>query len=304
MKILNDLEEKEKKALIIIAIVFMVVLATGFLLWRVNQKAKLSSDESEAASNLACGEYGCSQDSDCKDYTGQGGDYERDEVMSHILSQQRCIRLRCPTGYTLQSDKCTCTAIVVNTCEGGNWVRRPTTFVEDETFTISGYGEDTDGINANSIDVKIDGTSISGHKISKEEDGDRTDWSTTLSDLSVGSHTIVVTWEDDEGKGGDDCTLTSTFTVSAVVIEEEEEEEEEEVIVQTTDTSVPQTGLLDEAWGKVALGFGILGMGMILMKYNIFEFEWNGVEIRSEGVKRKHSGRLKNEFERKVVKDK
>ncbi len=61
---------------------------------------------------------------------------------------------------------------------------------------------------------------------------------------------------------------------------------------------------MDEAWGKVALGFGILGMGMILMKYNIFEFEWNGVEIKSEGVKRKHNDRLKNEFERKVVKDK
>jgi len=299
MKILNDLEEKEKKALIIIAIVFMVVLATGFLLWRVNQKAKLSSDESEAASNLACGEYGCSQDSDCKDWT-PGGDYECDEVMSHKPSEQRCERKYCPTGYK-RIQPCTCELIVVNTCEGGNWVRRPTTFVEDETFTISGYGEDTDGINANSIDVKIDGTSISGHKISKEEDGDRTDWSTTLSDLSVGSHTIVVSWEDGEGEGGDDCTLTSTFVITAA--EPETPTPEPETPTPTPET-VPQTGLLDEAWGKVALGFGILGMGMILMKYNIFEFEWNGVEIRSEGVKRKHSGRLKNEFERKVVKDK
>ena len=304
MKILDDLEQKEKRIYIAVAIVLAVILATGFLLWRVNQEAGLSSDESEAASNLACGEYGCSQDSDCRDYTGQGGDYECDEVMSHVPSQQRCIRLRCPTGYTLESDKCTCTAIVVNTCEGGGWVRMPSTFAEDESFTISGYGEDADGINSNSIDVKIDGSSISGHKISKQVDGNRTDWSTTLSDLSVGSHTVVISWEDSEGEGGDDCTLSSTFRVTEVEEEEPEPEEEEEVVVTTTTTTVPQTGLLDEAWGKIALGFGILGMGMILMKYKLFEFEWSGIEIQREVVKRKHSGRLKNKFEKQVVKEK
>ena len=307
MKILNDLKEKEKKIYIVAAIVLAVILVTGFLLWRINQKAKLSSDESEAAGTMACGTYGCVQDSDCQGWTGVGGDYECDEVMSHIPSQQRCVRLRCPTGYTLESDRCTCTAIVVNTCEGGGRVRRPSTFAEDESFTISGYGEDADGISANSIDVKIDGSSISGHKISKQVDGNRTNWSTTLSDLSVGSHTVVVSWEDSKGKGGGNCTLTSTFTVTAVVVveeeEEEKEEEEETVVVTTTETTVPQTGLLDEAWGKVVLGFGILGMGMILMKYNIFEFNWSGVEIRREVVKKKHGGRLKNKFERQVVKD-
>ena len=305
MKILNDLDANDKKIYIVAGIALTIIAATGFLLWRVNQGSGLSSEDSDAATNLACGSYGCFQDSDCRDWQGIGGDYECDEVMSHNVSEQRCIRLRCPTGYKLEKP-CTCTLIVVNTCEGGSWVRKPTTFVEDESFTVSGYGSDADGISSDSIVVKLDGTSIASGKISKRPATTRTDWSTTLSDLTVGSHTLAVSWSDSKGVGGSNCSLSTTFSVTAVEVEEPPEEEpEEESIVETPVTpTVPQTGILDEAWGKVALGFGILAMGMILMKHNIFEFNWSGVEIQREVVKNSSKGRLKNNFERKVVKGK
>jgi hypothetical protein len=361
MKILEDLEPKEKKIYIWIAVAILVVGATGFLVWRVNQKAKLSSEESEASGTvacgsgcvndsdcigwdggsgdvecnqgsthkcevyrcpdgyiigprkcscippdgIACGDYGCYSDGDCEGGTGPNQTHECAQIASGDISKQQCERIACPTGYEVGDDKCSCVLSVANTCEGGGWTRKPTSFNEDETFTIAGYGEDSDGISTGSIEIKLDGSTIAGYKITKETNGNRVDWSTTLSDLDAGSHTVVVTWEDSEGKGGDDCTLSTTFSVLGVSDDEEEEEEEGDTTTPTVDEpdSTPQTGILDEAWGKVALGFGILGVGMVIRKFNFLEFSWNGVQVeRSTSTKKKKGEKYSNNFEKKVVK--
>jgi len=313
MKILEDFEKKDRNIVIIAGVVLLVIAVTGILLWQVNKADDLSSDETDASSNMACGQYGCSQDSDCAGWNNGAGDFECDEVMSHIPSQQRCIRYRCPTGYRLVKP-CTCEAEVEeeNVCEGGGWVRKPTTFSEDESFTISGYGEDDDGISFTSIDVKLDGVSISSYKVSKQVNGNRTDWTTTLSNLDPGSHTIEASWKDGEGNSSDDCSVSQTFTVTASANDEEEEDgdENEDTNVPTqqdntttTTTSTPQTGLLDEAWGKVVLGFGILAVGMIFRKFNFFELGWSGVSIARDSSSRESKReKFSTEFERKVVK--
>jgi hypothetical protein len=363
MKILEELESKDKKIYIFAGIGILVVAATGFLLWRINQDEQLSSEESEAketvvcggqcvndsdcigwddgdgnveckqgvtphvcqiyecpsgyeigpskcacipSGGLACGEYGCAIDEDCAggSDTDPDAEFECANRADGNVSKQQCVRMKCPTGYEIGEDKCSCVYSVANTCEGGGWTRSPSSFAEDESYTISGYGEDADGIDSSSIDVKIDGTSISSYKISKEADDTRTDWSTTLSGLSAGTHTVVVTWEDSEGEGGDDCTVSSTFTVTATedTTEEDDTSETTQETEDTTDTTTttPQTGLLDEAWGKIALGFTVLAMGMILMKFNVFEFNWTGVRV--EGGNKIHKSSLKNNFEKKVVK--
>jgi hypothetical protein len=308
MTILEDFEKKDRNIVIIAVVALIVIASTGIILWQVNKAEDLSSEDSEAASNMACGEYGCTKDSDCAGWNGGSGDYECDEVVGNNPAEQRCVRYRCPDGYKVEKPgKCKCVAIEENTCEGGAWTRKPRNFTVDESYTVSGYGEDADGISFTSIDVKVDNVSIASYKVNKQVDGNRIDWSTTLSDLDVGEHTIEVYWEDGNGKSSDECTLTETFYVTGVQEEPEEEPEEEEEetnVIVIEQPSTPQTGLLDEAWGKVVLGFGILVTGMIFRKVNLFEFGWNGVSIiGEESRKRAKNDRMSTDFERRVVKD-
>lgn len=404
MKMLDELDGKDKKIYIITGISILVVAATGFLLWRINQNKQLSPGEGEAAESVVCGgecvndndckgwndgngnvecnqgsshrceifrcttsgyvigpskcactpsggikcgSYGCAGDADCNGGSGTDPSYECNNRTDGDITKQQCIRMKCPTGYEVDDDKCSCVLTVANTCEGGGWTKKPSSFTTDESFVMTGYGEDADGIDLTSIDVKINNVSLSSSKVTKKKDSDtKASWSTTLSGYTAGTYTAAVTWEDSKGNSGDDCTLSATFTVTAVEeiecttlwwydnsstacgqkefcgdyaytglytfstktacetslaakLAEEASEEEE-----TTTPTTPQTGLLDEAWGKVALGFGILAVGMLLMKHNIFEFNWTGVKIQNErnsNIGKKSN--IKKGFEKKVVKN-
>lgn len=449
MKILDDLDSKEKKIYIGVAVGLLVIGATGFLLWRINQEEKLSSEESEAAGSvvcggecvndsdcigwnngsgnvecnqggsgrceifkcssgqvigpskcactpvggIACGDYGCATDGDCAGGGITNAQYECSDRTDGDVSKQQCVRLKCPTGYEIGDDNCSCELTVVNTCDGGGWVKKPTEFSEDESFTMSGYGQDTDGINLSSISVKINNTTLSSSKITKKEDSStKASWSTTLSGYTPGEYTTTVVWEDKEGNSSDDCTLSATFTVteaeeekycvnywtvkdnscqenekcsvsedisieisgtatfssypecqifmrkdywqvsdnqcvevsnvesalekyytSGLVLFESlsacqatlEDGEGEEETTSPVTTTTPQTGILDEAWGKIALGFTVLAMGMIFVNFDMFEVNWNGVRIERENLVRKEKRKKKgNSFEREVVKRK
>ena len=302
---------RKEKTLYIVAIAGLIFMAAvGFLLWRINQEGSLSSEETDASSKLACGEYGCEEDSDCEGWDDR--EYSCDQVMSHDASKQRCERISCPTGYEMEDDQCTCT-LVDSSCDGGGWTSEPTSVEEGNKVTISGYGEDASGIDSDSITIEIDGAEVNSSSITLSEGTTVTSWSIIASGLSVGSHTVEVSWADTEGNTGNDCELTTTFTVTATEEEEEEEEEavveeeeEEETTVSVATTTIPQTGILDEAWGKIALGFAILSVGMIFMKFNLFELDWRGVEIngRAGQFLRKKSKTKMNGFEKKVVKRK
>ena len=439
MKILDELDRREKKIYLIAGISLVVIAATGILLWRINQKEKLSSEESEAAESVVCGGE-CVNDSDCKGWNDGSGNVECNQGSSHKceiykcssgyiigpskcacipsggikcgnygcatdedcaggsdtdpdaeyecnnradgnVAKQQCIRMKCPTGYKVDDDNCTCVLIVENKCDGGGWTNKPSSFTTEESFTMSGYAQDTDGIDLTSITVKINNTSLSSSKITKKEDSDtKASWSTTLSGYTAGSYTATVSWKDKKGTGGSSCTLTATFAVT----EPEEEEycisywtvstnsckenkqcsavenvsvnidgittfstlsecqefvakdywqvEDNQCVAvsniesalgkfhtsglklfeslsacqatlnteEETTTTTPQTGLLDEAWGKIALGFTVLAMGMISLRHNIFEFNWVGVRVRKEEKIYKSS--FKNSFEKKVAK--
>lgn len=446
MKILDELDRREKRIYLIAGISLIVIAATGILLWRINQEEKLSSEESEAAGSVVCGgecvndsdckgwndgsgnvecnqgsshrceiykcssgyvigpskcacipsggikcgSYGCAGDADCEGGSGTDPSYECNNRADGDITKQQCIRIKCPTGYKVDDDNCSCVLTVENKCDGGGWTNKPSSFTTDESFTMSGYAQDTDGIDLTSIAVKINNTSLSSSKITKKEDSDtKASWSTILSGYTAGSYTTTVTWKDKKGTGGSSCTLTATFTVteateeevckeywditdnacvlkekcvanSSIPIEVEingittfstrdlcqsflssdhwQVENNECVLVDslsdalakfnteglevfsslsacqttldstpstpTVTPTTPQTGLLDEAWGKIALGFGILAVGMLLTKHDVFELDWTGVRVQGEINKTKKKGEVKNGFEKRVVKGK
>lgn len=213
MVILGRESKDKKRTYLWIAILLSVVLATIFVLWRVNQEETLSSEKSEAKTNIACGDYGCTSDSDCAGYTGVGGDYKCVNEKGAI--EGKCVRISCLPGYSVSDDMCSCEKVVVNTCEGGGWSREPISFAENENFTMTGYAEDTDGIDLDSLEIKINGISMFSSKIiKKEESRTKLMWSQKLSGFKRGTYSVSVTWKDKKGNGGDNCSLASTFFVT------------------------------------------------------------------------------------------
>ena len=63
------------------------------------------NDDPNPTDKIACGDYGCNVDSDCEGY---GDGIECDQKLSHKASDQRCVRYKCPNGYKVGSDGCTC----------------------------------------------------------------------------------------------------------------------------------------------------------------------------------------------------
>ncbi len=103
-----------------------------------------------------------------------------------------------------------------NVCDGGGWTKKaPDTVTLGQSVEVSGYGKDSDGVNPSSVVIKVDGTSV-GNGSAKVDSTDttKTNWSYKFTNLTVGSHKIEVTWKDNKGIGGNNCTLSSTFTVS------------------------------------------------------------------------------------------
>ena len=105
-----------------------------------------------------------------------------------------------------------------NLCDGGAWVESPpeTTFFGSE-FTISGYGQDSDGIDPTSVSITIDGEAVDNADASVNvSDSTKTDWVYAISGLEEGDHTVTVAWKDTEGLGGSDCTITSSFSIEEI----------------------------------------------------------------------------------------
>lgn len=67
-----------------------------------------SGNSNSSSDGIACGNYGCTQDSDCEGWGNGNGDYECNERSDGNASKQKCVRYKCPTGYKISSDKCTC----------------------------------------------------------------------------------------------------------------------------------------------------------------------------------------------------
>ena len=105
-----------------------------------------------------------------------------------------------------------------NVCDSGAWIESPPeTITLGTEFTVSGYGEDSDGIDPTSVSIAVDGETVGSVDASVDNvDATKTNWDYTVSGLEEGDHTVTVTWKDTEGLGGSDCTLTSSFSVEEV----------------------------------------------------------------------------------------
>lgn len=105
-----------------------------------------------------------------------------------------------------------------NVCDGGAWVESPPeTISSGEEFTISGYGQDSDGVDPTSVSIAVDGETVDNVSASVSiTDTTKTDWEHTISGLEEGEHTVTITWKDNEGLGGSDCTLTSSFSIEEI----------------------------------------------------------------------------------------
>lgn len=69
-----------------------------------------STNSGSTSSSIACGKYGCTQDSDCEGWDNGNGDYECNERVDGNASKQKCVRYQCPDGYKVGEDKCSCVA--------------------------------------------------------------------------------------------------------------------------------------------------------------------------------------------------
>ena len=102
----------------------------------------------------------------------------------------------------------------LDTCDGGGWTNQPTSVEEGGKISFAGYGEDTGGIDSESIVIEIDGNEVNQGSIVLTEEETITNWSVTASGFSEGDHSVEVSWADNEGNTGDECSLTASFTVT------------------------------------------------------------------------------------------
>jgi hypothetical protein len=105
-----------------------------------------------------------------------------------------------------------------NTCDGGGWTKQiPSKVQKGQSIEIAGYGEDSDGIDPTSVSISVDGESVDDANAKVDStDTTKTNWDYTLTGLEEGDHTVTISWKDNEGLGGSDCTLTATFSVEAI----------------------------------------------------------------------------------------
>jgi len=246
---------KKGKVISVISIIVgvLIVGGSGYLLWRINQEEKLSSEETGAVS--------CNAGSQCPACEWPDVAYCGCKVdpYPNVCSCRKpgtfscgtgcgsidyCTPAECPSGWEscgisgqegAEAKGCvaktSCDTICTgcknksvvkryckqtNICDGGGWTKKaPDTVTLGQSVEVSGYGKDSDGVNPSSVVIKVDGTSV-GNGSAKVDSTDttKTNWSYKFTNLTVGSHKIEVTWKDNKGIGGNNCTLSSTFTVS------------------------------------------------------------------------------------------
>ena len=171
-----------------------------------------------------------------------------------------------------------------NLCDGGNWESMPSgTYEYCQEISYSFVAEDSDGIDSNSVVVKLN--NVGRTAFSKSQLGNKLMVSESISSatscLDSGSYTLSASWEDSKGVGGDNCTLSTTFTVSEPYTPPPQPTPEPpppaptpvqqpSIPVQQT-TVVPETGIFDETESTLTFGAILLFLG--------FSWTWIGERI-------------------------
>jgi len=114
-----------------------------------------------------------------------------------------------------------CKKLPENKCDSGEWEIKPsTTYEYCDEVKYSFVAKDSDGIDSASISVKLNDSARAS--FSQTEQATQTAVSETLSTatscLPAGSYTILASWKDKKGAGGDTCTLTTSFEVLEEVL--------------------------------------------------------------------------------------
>lgn len=103
-----------------------------------------------------------------------------------------------------------------NVCDSGSWNKKPSgQYNYCDPIEYDALAKDSDGIDANTISVKLNGQGRSSYK--KSESATQTTISETLSTsskcLEPGTYTLDLSWKDKKGNASSACTLTTTFTI-------------------------------------------------------------------------------------------
>ena len=124
------------------------------------------------------------------------------------------------------SSTCTCPEpIVINKCDALNakWVTKPaTTIPYGQLIPFEYVTGDTDGVQNETIIVKIDGNSTSVTKIPATGNPTNITVKGSLNGsegvLSPGTHKLEISWNDTKGAGGVPCYAYASFTVGAAPV--------------------------------------------------------------------------------------
>jgi hypothetical protein len=147
-------------------------------------------------------------------------------------------RDKCPDCNNLYFNRITCYKVVEqdqNTCQGGNWVDKPsgqyeycsTDFINPRIKATDKDGISQIEVSAPSISNNVPECSgMSGqqcYNITEIDDGKTAEVTFDMlagrQCISPGEYSITFTWKDGKGVGGDNCTLSTNFTI----LEEEQE---------------------------------------------------------------------------------
>jgi hypothetical protein len=138
-------------------------------------------------------------------------------------------RDKCPDCNNLYFNRITCYKVVEqdqNTCQGGNWVDKPSGQYEYGTTLnpITVRNTDPDGlgevtVTLNGSDISQCGTTVGTTCYSTDGDDIKLSIDPGIQYIAPDTYNLTISWKDGKGVGGDKCTVSTTFTI----LEEEEE---------------------------------------------------------------------------------
>lgn len=102
-----------------------------------------------------------------------------------------------------------------NICEGSKWISKPSgEYKNCVGKKASVEATDPDGIEKDSISVKVNGKTKTGYETASTTSGTSITYNFLSTDCTQpGEYTISFTWKDAKGNSGPDCTLSTTFTI-------------------------------------------------------------------------------------------
>ena len=155
------------------------------------------------------GEVSCGVSGDGEDKTGCT---QRGQCESHCVG---CGNLSIVYRYCKPEDQ-----PPVNTCEGGSWLDKPTgqypygtelNPITVRTTDVDGLGTVT--VNVNGNDVPTCGQIVGATCYIKENKDIKIYLSPGQQYIGAGNYSLIVTWKDGKEIGGDNCTLSTSFTI-------------------------------------------------------------------------------------------